>query len=169
MKIITSAKILRKKSQNISKITPQIKRLIKEMAKTLKENNGVGLAAPQVGEFLRLFIVEIPKTDYSPGFPLTVFINPQIKEKSKEIKTDEEGCLSLPNIWGQVPRYQKIKVEALNEKGEKFSLFCEDFLARVIQHEIDHLDGILFIDRINDFSSLYQINEKGEKVPLIQL
>lgn len=169
MKIITNSKLLRRKSKNISKITPQVKRLIKNMANIMRENNGVGLAAPQIGEYIRLFIVEVKNNEDQKSFPLTVFINPKIIKKSKEIEVEEEGCLSLPGIWGMVPRHKKIEVEASDENGKKFSLACEGFLARIIQHEMDHLDGILFIDKVVDFSTLYTINEKGEKIPLIKL
>lgn len=167
--------VLSKKAKPIEKIDASIKRLIEEMTETLanaKDPEGVGLAAPQVGKSLRLFIVKESKSA-----PLRVFINPEIKvinsekttkskqtqKKSKEVKL--EGCLSLRDIWGVVKRHNKIEVSYLDEKGEKHTEIFSGFLATIIQHEQDHLEGILFPQRVLEQNgTLYKskINEKGE-------
>lgn len=132
--------ILRKKCRVVEEITPRIKILINDMIETMYENNGVGLAAPQVGILKKLFVVDVMDGEGS-----RVFINPEILEMSGE-QTDEEGCLSLPGRHKAIKRADKIKVKALNIDGEEFELEAEGFLARAIQHENDHLYGILFID-----------------------
>lgn len=132
--------ILRKKSKVVEEINDRIKVLVKDMIETMYHANGVGLAAPQVGILKRVAVVDV-------GEGVHVFINPEILEHSGGC-IDFEGCLSLPGKQGEVERPAKIKVKALNENGEEFSLEAEDFFARAICHEIDHLDGILFIDKL---------------------
>ncbi len=135
------SKILRKPSQEVRDFNdPKLKKLIQDMFDTLKATpNGVGLAAPQVGESLRLFIVLLPKFQ-------GVFINPKIEKISGEVLT-QEGCLSVPKIWGEIKRAKEVEISAYNEKGKKFKMKSKDLLAQIFQHEIDHLDGILFIDK----------------------
>lgn len=170
MKIITTPNpILRKKAQPLLKITPEIKKIIKQMIKTMRENKGVGLSAPQIGKSFQIVIIEAEKTEKIPFIPLKILINPKITKHSNEIEIDEEGCLSLPNIWGKVPRFKKVEVSYLDENGRKSILKSEGFLARVLQHEIDHLQGILFVDRVENISSLYQITKNGEKVQVIKI
>ncbi len=132
--------ILRKKSREIEKIDRKIEVLLDDMKETMELANGIGLAAPQVGVLKRVIIVDI-------GNGLMEFINPVIvSEEGKNVA--EEGCLSIPGKYEDVERPNKIKVKALNRKGEKIELNAEGLLARVLCHEIDHLDGILFIDKI---------------------
>lgn len=138
--------ILRKKSREVEEINERILTLIKDMKETMYEADGVGLAAPQVGILKRLVIIDVGEG------PITL-INPEIIEKEGS-QTDYEGCLSLPGKQGKVTRPYKITAKALNEKGEKIEIKGEGLLARAICHEIDHLDGILFIDKT--------IEEKGE-------
>ena len=132
--------VLRKKCKVVEKIDEKIIQLLDDMADTMYESDGVGLAAPQVGILKRIFVV-----DAMDGAGSRVFINPEILEKSGE-QTDEEGCLSLPGRHKPVKRANKIKIKALDVNGNEFVLDAEEFLARAIQHEYDHLEGVLFID-----------------------
>lgn len=139
--------ILRKKSLKIKEVNSAIQKLAKDMIEIMTKNDGAGLAAPQVGKNIRLFV--IPK-ELSPvcrqGRKKNIFINPEIIKTSKKTETMEEGCLSLPGIFINVKRAKSIKIKALNEKGEEFKLKARGLLARVIQHENDHLDGTLITD-----------------------
>jgi peptide deformylase len=133
--------LLRNKSQPILRPeSPETKALVKQMAKTLHLNNGIGLAAPQVGYFFRLFIIEL---DYQ----LYVFINPEIKNLSRDKESMEEGCLSFPGMFRQVERSKKVTIKYQDETGKKQRLKAKGLLARAIQHEFDHLEGILLPDR----------------------
>ena len=134
-------KILRKISKPIPEITPNVKKMLDRMLETMYASNGVGLAAPQVGILKRAVVVDVGEG--GPG-PLKL-INPEIVERSG-VQNGPEGCLSCPNMWGEVRRSQYVKVKATNPEGEEIIVEGEDFLARALQHEIDHLDGILFID-----------------------
>jgi len=129
-------------------------RLIADMIDTLHDYGGIGLAAPQIGESIRLAIVEIPEggTRYGdvPGMPLTVFINPVITVLDPAMKGYWEGCLSVPGLRGFVERPQSIRVDYLDLEGNERSLELAGFLATVFQHEFDHLDGRLYIDRLAD-------------------
>lgn len=132
--------ILRKKSRNVDKINERILRLLDDMAETMYKENGAGLAAPQVGILKRVIVVDI-------GDGLIKLINPEIVEQEGE-EQGEEGCLSVPEIIGEVKRPYKLKVKGLNELGEEIEIKAKGFLARAFCHEIDHLDGILFIDKV---------------------
>ena len=134
-------KILRKISKPIPEITPNVKKMLDRMLETMYASNGVGLAAPQVGILKRAVVVDVGEG--GPG-PLKL-INPEIVERSG-VQNGPEGCLSCPNMWGEVRRSQYVKVKATNPEGEEIIVEGEDFLSRALQHEIDHLDGILFID-----------------------
>ncbi|MCX6739746.1 MAG: peptide deformylase [Candidatus Parcubacteria bacterium] len=134
------ASSLRQESQPILAVTPDIKRLILDMGQTMKSAKGVGLAAPQIGQNIRLCIISTEKG------PL-VLINPKITWKSLRKDVEEEGCLSCPNAYIKVKRSKLIHVKALNEKGQIFSFKATGYFARVIQHEVDHLNGILIIDK----------------------
>lgn len=138
--------ILRKKAEPVETINADIKKLMEEMRRVVKKAKGVGLAAPQVGKSLSLFILSLPKALHDKPHP-KIFINPRLTERSALEETTEEGCLSLPGIYGEVPRARQIKIKALDENGQEFELEAEEILARVIQHEYDHLEGVLFIDR----------------------
>ncbi|MFA6183691.1 MAG: peptide deformylase [Parcubacteria group bacterium] len=142
MKIITYPNsILEKKAQNIKNpLDAKIQELIPQMIQAMRENSGMGLAAPQVGESIRLCIIENLGKIY-------ILINPKITAHSKEKKNSEEGCLSFPGKFIPVTRFETVQVRYLNEKGEKCKIKAKDLLARAFQHEIDHLDGILFINK----------------------
>lgn len=144
--------ILKKKSQKVKKITSEIENLGQEMIKIMAKNEGVGLAAPQIGKLKRIIIVQPIKEGFSEGRDKKkpqVFINPKIIKKSKKTIIDEEGCLSFPGLFLKIKRAKEIEIEALDEKGEKINYKAQGLPARIIQHEIDHLDGILFIERIS--------------------
>lgn len=131
--------ILRKKSRVVDAITPRIEQLVEDMIETMYDNQGVGLAAPQVGMLKRIFVVDI-------GDGPLVFINPEITEMEGE-QYGLEGCLSVPGKQGDVLRPYKIHIKAQDLKDEMFELEAEEYLARAICHENDHLDGILYIDK----------------------
>ncbi|SUY47305.1 N-formylmethionyl-tRNA deformylase [Clostridium putrefaciens] len=132
--------ILRKKSKPVEVVNDRIKVLIKDMFQTMYYEDGVGLAAPQVGILKRVVVVDI-------GDGPIALINPEIISK-EGLYVDTEGCLSLPEEQGDVERPKRIKVSALNEEGKKINFEAEDLFARAICHEVDHLDGILFIDKV---------------------
>ncbi len=132
-----------------------IKDIIKDMIKTLSfTKDGIALAAPQIGQSVRLFVVS-PKafTEESPQNQL-VYINPRITKRSARKVELEEGCLSVRNIFGFIKRYEKVTVEAYDERGEKFTRGASGLLAEIFQHEIDHLDGKLFIDTARDLREI---------------
>ena len=138
--------ILRKKSKEVSKVSKKIRILAENMIDTMYANNGVGLAAPQVCENIRMFVIDVSQDD-EPLNPI-VFINPKIIKKSGAIKSNE-GCLSFPKAYVDVRRYKNIMVKALDLNGRPFVMEAKygELLARAIQHEYDHLDGILFKDK----------------------
>ena len=142
LKIETGDKneILRKKAESVDVIDKKIVKLVKQMVESMEVEKGVGLAAPQVGVSKRVIIVLFD------GKMIIPMINPEITSHSDKTEYGEEGCLSLPGQWGQVERYREITVQFKDWKGEKRVLKIEGFNARIVQHEIDHLDGILFTD-----------------------
>ena len=139
-------KILRKKLKGIKEITPEIKTLVSDMRKIMVESRGVGLAANQVGQDLQIFVID-KKLAEENSVP-DAFINPEITEYSKELAEAEEGCLSMPYYWRQIKRAKKVKLKALDENGKKIKFKAKGFLARVLQHEVDHINGLLIKDRI---------------------
>jgi len=134
--------ILRKKAKAIKRVTPEILALIDSMELTMRKAPGVGLAAPQVGESVRVVIADA-------GEGLHAIINPKIFSKAKK-QVFLEGCLSLPGVEAPVERAESIKVSGLNRCGKKITIEAHGFLATILQHEIDHLDGFVFIDRVKD-------------------
>lgn len=136
---------LREPSKEVHKVSKKITELVQDLLDTMYAKNGVGLAAPQIGENVRVFVIDV-STNKEPLNPM-VFINPKIIKKSGAIKSNE-GCLSFPEAYTDVRRYKNVMVKALNEHGKSFVLEAKDgtLLARAIQHENDHLDGVLFID-----------------------
>lgn len=126
----------------------------RDMVRTMIEEEGVGLAAPQVAEGLRLFTYWVPATDEDEEIPPTLLVNPEIRPIGTDEEEGWEGCLSIPGLRGKVPRYRRIKVKARSLDGEPVSLTADGFRARVIQHEYDHLDGVVFLDRMTSTRSL---------------
>lgn len=132
--------VLKQVCEPVAKISKQLKKLMDDMAETMYQNDGVGIAAPQVGKAIRLVII-----DCQDDYGLLELINPVITFR-EGTATDTEGCLSVPDIYGEVERAAKVSVEFLNRRGKKQQLTATGLLARCIQHELDHLDGQLFID-----------------------
>jgi peptide deformylase len=141
--------------------TPDFQRLIDDMVETMHEYEGVGLAAPQVHVSLRLAVLEVAASDgrAEEAVPLTVLINPRLTPLGKERAAGWEGCLSIPGLRGQVPRFKRLKLEALDREGRPFAVEAAGFHARVIQHECDHLDGGVYLDRMNGLRSLTFLEE----------
>lgn len=135
---------LRLKAEAVKPIGGEYQKIAEAMVETLHAGKGIGLAGPQVGLLKRIFAVHVE------GDIPRVFINPSIIETSQEQASYEEGCLSIPGVWAEVVRPKGIKVQAWNEKGRPFTLEAGGILARVILHEYDHLEGVLFIDRLSE-------------------
>jgi peptide deformylase len=146
--------LLRQKGEPIATITEEIKQLALDMIETMDAHNGIGLAAPQVGQALRLFVlrryIHQPDDSWSLSTDVKVYINPKILDHSKETDVQEEGCLSIPGLRLQVARPLRIKIEATDLEGKTFVEEIEGYNARVIFHENDHINGVLFIDRVSD-------------------
>jgi peptide deformylase len=145
----------------------RIQQLIDDMFETMKEYNGVGLAAPQVHAGVRLFVAGFPPRasdddedeDEASRVPRMVLINPEISVIGNDTEDDWEGCLSIPEIRGRVPRAREIEVKAYDRRGRRISIHARGFTARVIQHETDHLDGVLFLDRMKSLETLTYLEE----------
>ena len=133
--------ILREKSVPVEIITADILGLAKDMIETMVKNNGVGLAAAQIGKNIRMFVIN---REFSTK---QIFINPEIFKMSRKTETIEEGCLSFPGLYKKISRAKTIKIRALDENGKEFKLKTKGLLARILQHEMEHLDGILIIDK----------------------
>ena len=157
--------ILREKSKEVTKVSKKIKTLIMDMLDTMYSANGVGLAAPQVGENLRIFVIDVSDPN-GPINPL-VFVNPKIIKKSGAINS-YEGCLSFPKAYTNVRRYANVMVKALDINGRPFVKEARDgeLLARAIQHEFDHLDGILFIDHVINRFEAEEVLKKFNLPPI---
>jgi len=136
-----------------------MQRLIDDMIDTMVEYHGVGLAAPQVHEGVRLFVAQLETGDDGEREEPVAIVNPEITPVGIDIVEDWEGCLSIPDIRGRVPRAREIRVRALDRHGDRIELRAHDFPARVIQHETDHLDGVLFFDRMTTFETLTFLDE----------
>lgn len=155
---------LRLKSQKVTKFDKSLRKLAEDMFETMTEANGIGLAAPQVGILQRLIVVEIPKDlefDGSDAFE-AIIVNPEIiKSSGKAIA--EEGCLSVPGWYGEVERYEYITVRGQDVTGKPIRIKAEGLPARCLQHEIDHLDGILFTDKVVDAATLHRVQQAESK------
>lgn len=137
--------ILREKAAPVTEVTRELKQLIADMFDTMYAEEGVGLAAPQVGTSERIIVVD-PHLEDSAPFAL---LNPEILDASKETEKNEEGCLSIPGVRDLVERSSRVRVRGLTPEGETREIDADGLLARILQHEIDHLDGILFFDRVS--------------------
>ena len=137
--------------------TPRIQQLIDDMFETMRDSEGIGLAGPQVYESIRLFVAGVD--DEERMMPPVVMINPEVTPVGSDVEEDWEGCLSIPDIRGRVSRATDIKVRALDRHGKPISMTADGFPARVIQHEVDHLDGVLFFDQMTSFESLTFLEE----------
>jgi peptide deformylase len=154
--------VLRAKARPIERLqitAPATQRLIDDMIETMTEYRGVGLAAPQIHEGLRLFVASLDSGEDEDDPEPVAIINPEIVPVGSEVVEDWEGCLSIPDIRGRVPRARDIRLRAFNRAAERIELELSNYSARVIQHETDHLDGILFFDRMRSFDSLTFLDE----------
>jgi len=174
--LVVEHPVLRRKAKKVEKITPDIRRLIDDMIETMRDAPGVGLAAPQVGASQRVIVVEYgedeEQADAPEGQPpgpikkkLYAVVNPELTYRAEEMAEGVEGCLSIPGWAGRVDRHVAVEVKGLNRSGGKFKLRAEGWLARIFQHEIDHLDGVLFIDRITGRDNLWRVPPPEEESP----
>jgi len=145
--------------------SPRIQQLVDDMFETMQEYGGIGLAAPQVHEGLRVFVAGVRDADHvtpmndDAGMPFVALINPEIVIVGKSVESGWEGCLSIPDIRGQVPRAAEVRVRAYDRAGERVTIEATGLPARVLQHEYDHLDGVLFFDRMPSFETLTFMEE----------
>jgi peptide deformylase len=164
---------LRTKSQRVGIITDEVKKVVQDMqAATIdwEESRahevGVALAAVQIDSLLKIIVIR-NNYDNKDDHSFAVFINPQVTKFEGEIIEDFEGCLSVRDVYGKVPRHNKVRVKALDLNGKEFRATAEGFLARIFQHEIDHTNGIVFIDHIkNNAEAFYKLKEDGDLEPL---
>jgi len=154
LKIITHPNpILKQRSQEVTDVLDsEIQALLPEMKETMIKGDGVGLAAPQIGKNIRLFVIRLEDENF-------IMFNPVIVQKSFWQEWDEEGCLSVPHIFGDVKRNKSVVVEYTDEKNQKQKMGAKSLLARIIQHEIDHLDGILFIERAKNIKKIETLDD----------
>lgn len=141
---------------------PAVQRLIDDLIETMNEYDGAGLAAPQVHVLKQIVVFQVegnPRYPDAPSIPLTVLVNPKITPATQDMDEDWEGCLSLPDLRGKVPRYLQVRVEAYDRHGKKLNYVAKDFHARVVQHECDHLVGKVFVDRMRSLESLSFLHE----------
>ena len=152
---------LRQKAIKIRKVDDEIRRLAADMFETMRDHRGVGLAAPQVGLLRRVIVIGLPEDleeEGSPGVEMAL-VNPEIVRASGH-QVGTEGCLSIPNWYGDVPRAMHVTVKARDLNDKDIRVKASGYLARILQHEIDHLDGILFLDRIEDKSTLHHLSDE---------
>jgi peptide deformylase len=156
--------ILRKKAQTVTKFDTDLQVLIDDMVETMREAPGVGLAAPQVGIPLRVAVIEYPENDEDEEAEPRLFtlINPEITRKSTEVVSGPEGCLSMPGYNGEVERHEAVTVKALNRRGQPATYKAKGWLARIFQHEIDHLNGVLYTDRATKVWKLEPADEEED-------
>jgi peptide deformylase len=143
-------------------LTPTIQQFIDDMIETMHEYDGAGLAAPQVHVSKQIVIMEVgpnPRRPNAPSIPLTVYINPEIIPLTDEMEEDWEGCLSVPGLRGRVPRYTKIRLRAYDRQANRIDIAVQGFHARVIQHECDHVQGKVYLDRMRSMESLTFVEE----------
>lgn len=165
--------LLRKKSRRVKRISPATQQLIDDMVETMYEANGIGLAAIQVGVPERVIVVQLPlerdpEQDPEDAPPpgrgeLYAIINPKLARKSREVEDGIEGCLSVPGWVGEVSRYSSVTIKGLDRQGQNVRIKADGLLARVFQHEIDHCDGIIFTDHIEDPEKIWPVEEGEEE------
>ena len=158
--------VLREKAKKVRRVTPEIQRLIADMVETMRNAPGVGLAAPQVGVSRRVIVVEFaegsedPEAEAPPKPPkLYAVVNPEITRRSKSTVLGNEGCLSIPEYYGEVERAESVTIKGLDRHGRAFKLKAKGWLARIFQHEIDHVDGVLFTDRATKIWKIEEVEE----------
>ncbi|WP_445636838.1 peptide deformylase [Nostoc sp. DSM 114161] len=147
-------RVLRQGAKRISKVDDELRKLVREMLQTMYSKDGIGLAAPQVGIHKQLIVIDL-EPDNAANQPL-VLINPIIKQVSRDISVAQEGCLSIPNVYLDVKRPEVVEIAYKDEYGRPQSLKANDLLGRCIQHEMDHLNGVVFVDRVENSLTLAQ-------------
>ncbi len=156
--------VLRRKAKKVEKVNKDIQKLADDMLETMHGAEGLGLAAPQVGVSQRLFVIELPKDDKIPGSGVPyVFINPELSNLSADTDEKAEGCLSIPGWRGEVARSLRLTIKGMDRNGNRIKLEVEGMLARAIQHEMDHLDGVLYIDKLVAPDRVWRVKEGEEE------
>jgi peptide deformylase len=148
--------VLRRKAKRVTTIDGSIQQLIDDMIDTLRAVHGAGLAAPQIGVSLRIAVIEIPEKE------VITLINPEIVRR-EGVRVVEEGCLSYPGYYGEIERSEVVKVKAQNRQGKQFRLKGEELLAQALEHETDHLNGILYIDHVESPDKLWKVTPQGNQ------
>lgn len=168
--VFSNDPMLHEPSRRVRRIDERVKDLIDDMIMTMREANGIGLAGVQVGIAERVVVIEVPvareeeeERQEPPETELYVLINPEVVQASDEVDEGIEGCLSIPGWVGEVERHHMVVVEAMDQQGRDVRLEAEGLLARVLQHEIDHCEGVLFIDRIEDPEKIWPVEEGMEE------
>ena len=169
--VFSNDPMLHEASRRVDRVDEGVEELIEDMIETMREANGIGLAAVQVGEPERVIVIEIPVVDdemeEGPQEPLEtelcVLINPELVDKSEDLVEGIEGCLSVPGWVGEVERHESVTVEGLDRNGRNVRVQAQGLLARVFQHEIDHCQGVLFIDHIRDPDKVWRVEEGQEE------
>ena len=160
-------RVLRQPAKRISKVDDKIRKTVKEMLQTMYSADGIGLAAPQVGINKQLIVIDCEPDD--PDHPPLVLINPKIIRSSSQLCSSDEGCLSIPGVYLEVERPEAIEVSYKDENGKPQKLQAKDLLARAIQHEMDHLNGVMFVDRVdNEIALTQELQKKGFAVSAVQ-
>jgi peptide deformylase len=160
-------KILRQTAKRINKVDDDLRQTIREMLQTMYSSDGIGLAAPQVGIHKQLVVIDCELEN--PAAPPLILINPEIKSYSKSLCKDQEGCLSIPGIYMDVERPEQVEVSYKDENGRPRTIKADGLLARAIQHEMDHLNGVLFVDHITDSLTLTEeLKKKGFSIKAVQ-
>ena len=167
--------VLRERSRRVRRVTPAVEQLVEDMLETMRAANGIGLAAVQIGVPQRIIVIEIPvapddeedETDSPSDEPRpveqTIIINPEVRRRSRDLEEGIEGCLSVPGWVGEVPRHRTVTVTGLDLQGRPVKVKAEGLFARVLQHEIDHCSGVLFIDHIEDPEKIWPVAEGEEE------
>ncbi|MFQ6101245.1 MAG: peptide deformylase [Anaerolineae bacterium] len=165
--VLSDNPLLRQKSRRVRHISPALQPLIDDMIETMRTANGIGLAAVQIGVPERVIVVEVPEDNESEENPkprkLHVVVNPKLARLSRQMEEGIEGCLSIPGWVGEVPRHYAVTVKGLDLRGRAVRIKAEGLLARVFQHEIDHCNGTLFIDYIEDPEKIWPVTEGEEE------
>lgn len=153
-------RVLRQPAKRVAKVDDNIRKLVKQMLQTMYSNDGIGLAAPQVGVNKQIIVIDCQLD--KPEIPPLVLINPKITRSSSQICSAEEGCLSVPGVFLEVTRPEAIEVSFKDENGKPQKIQAKDLLARAIQHEMDHLNGVMFVDRVeNEIALNEQLKKQG--------
>ena len=160
-------RVLRQPAKRIAKVDDKMRTLIREMLQTMYSADGIGLAAPQVGINKQLIVIDCEPDD--PDHPPLVLINPKIIRSSSQLCSSDEGCLSIPGVYLEVERPEAIEVSYKDENGKPQKLQAKDLRARAIQHEMDHLNGVMFVDRVdNEIALTQELQKKGFAVSAVQ-